>query len=270
MLTGSQISGAAKDLLHAELQRRQIGLLSRRHPGMTMDEAYAVQVSLAERKMRLGRKPIGWKIGLTSRVMQRALEIGTPDSGYLFDDMRFGNGARISLGRFIEPRVEAEIAFLMKAGVPSAATREEVLASTDTVAPALEILDTRILRRDPATARPRTLVDTIADNAANAGIVLGDERHPPGRFDLRWVGAIVSRNGEVEETGLGAAVLNDPVAAVLWLAKRLRRIGRCIEAGDVVLAGSFIRAIEAPPGSVFHADFGAFGSVRLSFEESRT
>jgi 2-oxo-hept-3-ene-1,7-dioate hydratase len=133
------------------------------------------------------------------------------------------------------------------------------------VAAALEILDTRILRSDPETGRPRTIVDTIADNAANAGFVLGAERHDPRDVDLRRVGAIVRRDGIVEETGLGAGVLDDPVTAVLWLARRMERYGQRVEAGHVILSGSFIRPVECPPGTQIEADFGAFGSVSVAF-----
>ena len=142
-------------------------------------------------------------------------------------------------------------------------TREDVLAATDYVTAALEILDTRILRADPTTVQPRRGFDTIADNAANAGIVMGNERHAPN--NLRWVGAIVSRNGTVEETGLGAGVLNDPVESVVWLARRMALYGNTIKAGQVILSGSFIRPIECPPGSEIHADFGAFGRGDLRF-----
>jgi 2-oxo-hept-3-ene-1,7-dioate hydratase len=232
---------------------------------MTLDDAYAVQGALVARKIAAGRKPIGWKIGLTSRAMQQALNITTPDSGVLLDDMLFADGATVPAGRFIQPRIEAEIAFIMEAPLAgSDITRDDVVVATGQVVPALEILDTRIQRVDPATGRARVITDTISDNAANAGIVLGRQRHTIDAFDLRWVGAIVKRDGVVEETGLGAGVLNDPVTGILWLIHRLARYGKGLAAGDIVLAGSFIRAIEAPPGSCFNADFGSFGSVGIS------
>jgi len=134
------------------------------------------------------------------------------------------------------------------------------------VAPALEILDTRIFRTDPVTNVHRTVFDTIADNAANGGIVLGTKRFDPTALDLGWIGAIVSRNGVVEETGLGAGVLGDPLASMAWLANRLAEHGDHIRAGEVVLSGAFIRAIEAPSGAEFAADFGALGVVTCSFE----
>jgi 2-oxo-hept-3-ene-1,7-dioate hydratase len=264
MLTPDQIAQAATDLLDAERSRAQIGLLSARHPGMTMDDAYAVQAALIAGKLAAGRRQIGWKIGLTSRAMQQQLGIGIPDSGVLLDDMHFADDAVIPAGRFIQPRAEAEIAFVMKAPLSGNVTRDDVLTATDHVAPALEILDTRIVRAD-AQGSTRGIADTISDNAANGGIVLGAARHAPDAFDMRRVGAIVMRDGVVEETGLGAGVLNDPVLGIVWLARRLAAYGQTIQAGQVILSGSFIRAIECPPKSAIHADFGEFGQVSCGF-----
>ena len=141
----------------------------------------------------------------------------------------------------------------------------DVVAATGSVVPALEILDTRIFRADPETGAQRVVFDTISDNAANAGVVLGDSRHAVDAFDLRWVGAITARNGEVEETGLGAGVLNDPVESMVWLVRRLAQYGDRLRAGDVVLSGSFIRPIEARNGDSFRADYGPFGAVHIDF-----
>lgn len=265
-LSAEQIGAAAEDLFAAEATGQQTGLLSLRFAGMTMDDAYAVQDALVQRKLAAGRTIVGWKIGLTSKAMQDALKIDIPDSGILFDNMLFDDGTTVPEGRFIQPRIEAEIAFVMKRPLSgSDITREAVLEATDHVAPSLEILDTRILRADPESGQARSIVDTIADNAANAGLVLGTQRHKPADMDLRWTGAIVARNGEVEETGLGAGVLDDPVSGIVWLVRRLAEYGQSVRAGDVVLSGSFIRPIEARPGDAFHADFGPFGSVSLSF-----
>ncbi|MEO0865279.1 MAG: 2-oxo-hepta-3-ene-1,7-dioic acid hydratase, partial [Pseudomonadota bacterium] len=211
-----------------------------------------------------GDPVIGWKIGLTSRAMQMALGIDIPDSGVLTRSMVFDDGTTVPSGRFIQPRVEAEIAFLMKSEIGGKdVTRKDVLSATDYAVPALEILDTRILRTDPTTGQSRKVFDTIADNAANAGIVLGGDMHEPD--NLRWVGAIVTRDGTVEETGLGAGVLNDPVESVVWLARRMADYGNRIRAGQVILSGSFIRPIECPPGTSIHADFGSFGQVSVDF-----
>ncbi|MCL4148036.1 UNVERIFIED_CONTAM: hypothetical protein GTU68_061318 [Idotea baltica] len=231
-----------------------------------MGDAYAIQNEIYRAKVAQGRKVVGWKIGLTSKAMQYALNIDTPDSGILFDDMMFDHGTTVPAGRFIQPRIEAEIAFVLKAPLGGAdVTREDVLAATDYVAPSIEILDTRILRVDAQTGESRKIFDTISDNAANAGIVLGPQRHAVDAFDLRWVGAITSRNGEVEETGLGAGVLNDPVESVVWLAQRMAQYGQSMERGQVVLSGSFIRPVECPSGTKIYADFGTFGDVEIAF-----
>lgn len=265
-MTPDDHATAAADLLRAEKIGTQIGLLTKRHPEMGMDDAYAVQSAIYRAKLAEGGKVIGWKIGLTSKAMQYALNIDIPDSGILFDDMAFAHGAMVPKGRFIQPRIEAEIAFVMKAPIGGAdVTRDEVLAATDYVAPSIEILDTRITRADAATGQTRKIYDTISDNAANAGVVLGVQKHAVDAFDLRWIGAITSRNGEVEETGLGAGVLNDPVESVVWLARRMAQYRQSIEPGQIILSGSFIRPVECPSGTQIHADFGPFGHVDIAF-----
>lgn len=267
MLNANEIAAAAKALDEAEKSRIQTGLLSLKHPEMTMDDAYAVQSAWVKQKIARGRRVIGWKIGLTSKAMQYALNIDIPDSGVLFDDMMFEDGATIPADRFIQPRIEAEIAFVMKAPLagPNVSVFD-VLNATDYITPALEILDTRILRADPETKKARTIVDTISDNAANAGIVIGGRAMRPQDVDMRWMGAIVSRNAEVEETGLGAGVLNHPARGVAWLARRLASYGDRIDAGQIVLAGSFIRPVEARHGDTIVADFGPQGTVSCFFE----
>jgi 2-oxo-hept-3-ene-1,7-dioate hydratase len=266
MMTPDEIEKAAESLDQAERSRRQIGLLSLKHPGIDMDDAYAIQAAWVQRKLAAGRSAIGWKIGLTSKAMQYALNIDIPDSGVLFDDMVFEDSATIPADRFIQPRVEAEIAFIMKAPLKGpGVTVTDVLNATDWVTPAIEILDTRIVRVDAETKKARTIFDTISDNAANAGIVTGGRAVRPDQVDMRWMGAIVSRNAEVEETGLGAGVLNQPARGVAWLANRLAQYGCGIEAGQIVLAGSFIRPIEARHGDTIVADFGPHGTISLHF-----
>lgn len=267
MLTRAEIEAAAAALDEAERGKHQMGLLSLRHPGMDMDDAYAIQNAWVKKKKADGRKVVGWKIGLTSKAMQYALNINIPDSGVLFDDMVFEDGATIASDRFIQPRIEAEIAFVLKKRLRGPnVTAFDVLEATAYVTPALEILDTRILRIDPETKKTRSVFDTISDNAANAGIVTGGRAMRPDDIDMRWMGAIVSRNGEVEETGLGAGVLNQPARSVAWLANRLAQYNDDgIEPGQIVLAGSFIRPIEARRGDTIAADFGPYGSVSLYF-----
>ncbi len=266
MLTAAEIAAAAGSLVQAEKNRVQTGLLSMAHPDMTMDDAYAVQAAYVALRHAEGRRTIGWKIGLTSKAMQYALNITTPDSGVLLDDMAFEDGATIPADRFIQPRIEAELAFVLKAPLQGpGVTVTDVLNATDYIIPALEILDTRILRVDPASGKTRTIVDTISDNAANAGIVTGGRAMRPDSFDPRWAGAIVMRNAEVEETGLGAGVLNQPARGIVWLANRLAQYGQRIEAGQIVLSGSFIRPVEARHGDTILADFGPLGTVGCFF-----
>jgi 2-oxo-hept-3-ene-1,7-dioate hydratase len=266
MLTEHDLASAVESLDQAEKSGVQTALLSLKHPAMTVDDAYAVQRAWVKKKIADGRKAIGWKIGLTSRAMQYALNIDIPDSGVLFDNMMFEDGASIPRGRFIQPRVEAEIAFVMKSALqgPNICVFV-VLNATDYVTPALEILDTRILRIDPETKKTRTIVDTISDNAANAGFVVGGRARHPDEVDMRWMGAIVSRNAEVEQTGLAAGVLNNPARGVAWLANRVAAYGDRIEVGQIVLAGSFIRPIEARNGDTIVADFGPQGTVACFF-----
>ncbi len=266
-MTPEQHTHAAQALLNAEQTGQQTGLLTLQHPDMTMDDAYAIQNEIYRAKLEAGRQVVGWKIGLTSKAMQSALNIDIPDSGILFDDMVFEHNACVPAGRFIQPRIEAEIAFVMKTALGGAdVTRDDVIAATDYVAPSIEILDTRIVRKDQQTGAIRKVFDTISDNAANAGVVLGAERHAVDAFDLRWVGAIVAHNHTVEETGLGAGVLNDPIQSMVWLAQRMAQYGQQIEPGQIVLSGSFIRPVECPSGSKIQADFGAFGNVNIAFE----
>lgn len=265
-MTPKDHAQAAADLLKAEETGTQIGLLTKQFPEMGMVDAYAIQNEIYAAKVVAGRSVVGWKIGLTSKAMQYALNIDIPDSGILFDDMVFAHGATVPQGRFIQPRIEAEIAFVMKSAIGGDdVTRDAIIAATDYVAPSIEILDTRIVRQDAKTGAVRKVFDTISDNAANAGVVLGPQKHNIDAFDLRWVGAIVSRNGDVEETGLGAGVLNDPIESVVWLARRMAGYGQSIEPGQVILSGSFIRPVECPAGTEISADFGDFGHVDISY-----
>lgn len=267
MLSQNELASAVEALDNAEKSRSQTALLSLQYPRMTLDDAYAIQAAWVKQKKAAGRQTIGWKIGLTSKAMQYALNIETPDSGVLLNDMLFDDGATIPATRFIQPRIEAELAFILKAPLkgPNVSVKE-VLNATEFVVPALEILDTRILRSDPASGKARTIMDTVSDNAANAGIILGSQFLRPENVDLRWMGAIVSRNAVVEETGLGAGVLNHPARGIAWLANRLAHYGDSIDAGQIVLAGSFIRPIEARHGDTIFADYGPHGSVSCFFE----
>ena len=265
-LSQDQIRSAAERLDHAEKTRTQIRQLSLEHPGITIDDAYAIQKTWIDIKVAQGRTIKGHKIGLTSKTMQSALNIDEPDSGILLDDMFFADGGLVPTDRFIATRIEAELAFVMKTRLAGpGCTMFDVLNATDFVVPALEILDTRVERVDPQTRSTRKIFDTIADNAANAGIVLGGRPIRPMDADLRWIGTLCYRNGQLEETGLAAGVLNHPATSVAWLANKIAPNGLALEAGQVVLAGSFIRPIETRKGDTIQADYGPYGSVSCYF-----
>jgi 2-oxo-hept-3-ene-1,7-dioate hydratase len=265
-LTTDDINHAAQRLHQAERSRTQIRQLSQEHPAISIDDAYAIQKAWIDIKVTEGRVIKGHKIGLTSRAMQSALNIDEPDSGVLLDDMFFADGGVVPADRFIATRVEAELAFIMKTRLAGPdCTLFDVLNATDFVMPALEILDTRIERVDRETKATRKIFDTIADNAANAGIVLGGRPLRPLDADLRWIGALCFKNGQLEETGLAAGVLNHPATAVAWLANKIAPHRLALEPGQVVLAGSFIRPIETRKGDTIQADYGPYGSVSCYF-----
>lgn len=257
----------AERLEEAERTRTPIRMVSLDHPGMTVEDSYRIQNAWKAMKLDAGRRIIGHKIGLTSRAMQSALGIDQPDSGFLLDDMLFPDGGTVPMRRFIGLRVEAELAFVLKSDLAGPRrTMFDVFNATDYVVPALELLDTRFYRVDPTTGKTRTVLDTISDNASNAGIVVGGRPFRPDAQDLRWVGAICAKNGAVEETGLAAGVLNHPATAVAWLADSLARQDEVLRAGQVVLSGSFIRPIEVGPGDTIHGDYGPFGTVSCHFD----
>jgi 2-oxo-hept-3-ene-1,7-dioate hydratase len=265
-LTQKDIRLAAERLNQAEKTRVQIRQLSLDHPAISIDDAYAIQKAWIDIKLAEGRVVRGHKIGLTSKAMQSALNIDEPDSGVLLDDMFFADGGLVPTERFIATRIEAELAFVMKQRLAGPnCTLFDVLNATDFVVPALEILDARIERIDPRTKSTRKIFDTIADNAANAGIVLGGRPLRPLDADLRWIGALCSRNGQLEETGLAAGVLNHPATGVAWLANKIAPHGLALEPGQVVLAGSFIRPIETRKGDTIVADYGPYGTVSCHF-----
>lgn len=267
-LDQSTLAQAAERLEEAERTRVACRQFSLDHPDMTIDDAYAIQHAWMQLKLRNGRTVKGHKIGLTSKAMQRAVNIAEPDYGTLLDDMFYRDGAVIPSARFLQLKIEAELAFVLARPLSGPdCTLFDVLDATAYVTPALEILDARIQRIDPETKRTRNVFDTISDNAANAALVLGGRPFKPAVIDadMRRIGAIVSRNGEVEETGLAAGVLNHPGYGVAWLANRLHRFGVTLQPGQVILAGSFIRPIEVGKGDTIVADYGEFGTVSCHF-----
>ena len=266
MLPQSTIAALARQLYEARKSRTQLGHFSKAHPGMTVEDGYAIQREWVRLEIADGRTVRGRKIGLTSRAMQQASQIDEPDYAPLMDDMFFEQGGDIPFDRFIAPRVEVELAFVL--GKPlkgPGITLFDVLAATEVVTPAVEIIDARIEQFDRETKAPRKVFDTISDFAANAAIITGGRPVRPMDVDLRWVGALLYKNGVIEESGLAAAVLNHPANGVAWLANKIARHDEQLNAGDIVLAGSFTRPVTALPGDSFHVDYGPLGGLAFRF-----
>ena len=259
MLSDADRHKAADILIAAEKARQQAVQLSKTWPDITIDDAYAISTEVAKRKIAGGAKLIGHKVGLTSKAMQRSSQINEPDYGHLLDYMMIADGARVAHENYCLPRVEIELAFILGKPLLGPGVRlPDVLRATEYVVPAIEIVDARL-------QDPRKIFDTVADNGAAAGIVIGGRPVGPLDVDLRWVGGIMYRNSEIEETGVAAGVLGHPALGVVWLANKLGAHGVALEAGQIVLAGSFTRVVFARKGDTLHADFGELGSIAVQF-----
>lgn len=266
MLPEKTLRQLARELYQARKTRTALRHFSARFPEMSIEDGYAIQRAWVQLELADGRSIKGRKIGLTSRAMQQASQITEPDYAPLMDDMFFAQGSDIPFNRFIAPRVEVELAFILAKPLKGPqVTLFDVLAATEYVTPAIEIIDARIEQFDRDTKAPRRVFDTISDFAANAGIVLGGRPVRPDAVDLRWVGAMLHKNGVIEETGLAAAVLNHPATGVAWLANKIAPYGEQLQAGDVVLAGSFTRPTTALAGDNFYVDYGLLGSIAFRF-----
>jgi 2-oxo-hept-3-ene-1,7-dioate hydratase len=236
------------------------------HPGITLDDAYAVQSAWVDMKCARGARIVGHKIGLTSKAMQSMSLVNEPDYGVLLDDTLYQDGVEIPAGTFLEPRVEIELAFLTRSELRGPhCTIYDVLNATEYVTPAIELLDTRIAKIDAVTKKPRTIIDSICDNAGYAALITGGRPFRPSDLDMRWVAGLCLRNGQIEETGVAAGVLGHPANAIAWLANKLAAHETVIKPGELLLSGSFIRIVPARPGDTFHADFGPLGSVSCHF-----
>ena len=255
MLSQDIIDAAARRLHEAEKARKAVRQISLDHPEITIPDAYAIQKAWVQMKLAEGQKVVGHKIGLTSRAMQMSSQINEPDFGTLLDEMVYKDAADIPCERFIDPMVEVELAFILK----------DRLSATDYVVPAVEIIDARCHRIDPESKRPRKVMDTISDNAANVGIILGGRPIKPLDVDLRWVAALLYKNGVIEETGVAAGVLNHPANGISWLAKKFAPHGVALEPGQIILAGSFTRPVKVAPGDTIHVDYGPLGNISARF-----
>lgn len=257
MLSEQECRLAAEQLLQAERDRKPMIQLSTTWPGITIEDAYAIQGLVAEAKIAAGAKLRGHKVGLTSKAMQASSQIDEPDYGVLMDDMFFDDGAAIAHERFLVPRVEMELGFVLgKALAGPGIGLLDVMNATDWVVPSIEIIDTRV-------RNPRKIFDNVADNAAAGAVVIGGRPVRPDELDLRWVAGLMYRNEVIEETGVAAGVLAHPAMGIAWLANKVGRFGTVLQPGHFTLSGSFIRPVQANKGDTLRADFGPLGSVSV-------
>ncbi|QCB96282.1 2-keto-4-pentenoate hydratase [Arthrobacter sp. PAMC25564] len=247
-------------LLAAHASRQPIAPLTETHPGLTLEQAYAVQEHQVEAWKRAGRTVVGYKVGLTSLAMQKQLGVDQPDFGRLLDDMVLDPSEPISLERFISPKIEPEISFVLKSDLRGPGlTLEDVRDAVDYAVTSLEIIDSRI-----ADWRI-TLADTIADNASSGALVLGSEHTRIDAQDLAATEVTLSLNGTVLGEGAGAAVLGHPLNGLLWVANTLGALGQTLEAGSVVMAGSVTAAVPIAPGDTVTASFSGLKTLEVRF-----
>ncbi|MFV0407783.1 MAG: 2-oxo-hept-4-ene-1,7-dioate hydratase [Propioniciclava sp.] len=260
MLPLETITQIADELDGADRDHTVIPRITARYPAAEVEDSYAIQRVWRDRQIDSGRRLVGRKIGLTSKAMQAATGITEPDYGVMFDDTVWDSGADIPFDRFSNVRIEVELAFLLKAPLAGPeCTVFDVLRATEYVVPALEILNSHL------ELEGRTIVDTIADNAAYGGMVLGGSPHTPEAVDLRWVSALLYRNATIEETGVAAGVLNHPATGVAWLANKLDQHGDRLEPGEIILAGSFTRPMWVERGDTVLCDYGPMGTIACRF-----
>jgi len=260
MLPPETLAALAAELAEADRTRGVVPRITARHPEATVEDSYAIQGLWRDEKLAAGHRIVGRKIGLTSRAMQSATGITEPDYGVMFDDTVWENGAEIPFDDFSNVRIEVELAFRLSAPLTGPhCSVFDVLRATEYVVPALEILNSHI------EMEGRTIVDTIADNAAYGGLVVGGNPTRPDAVDLRWIAALLYRNGTIEETGVAAGVLNHPATGVAWLANKLHQHGSRLEVGELVLAGSFTRPMWVSRGDSVLCDYGPMGTISCSF-----
>jgi len=256
MLTNETITQIADELAEADRTNAVIPRITARYPEATVEDSYAIQGLWRDKNLAAGRRLVGRKIGLTSYAMQAATGIDEPDYGVMFDDTVSPSGAEIDATRFSNVRIEVELAFVLKTRLAGPnCTLEDALAAIDYAVPALEVLNSHI------ELEGRTIVDTIADNAAYGAMVLGDVHKRPDEIDLRWVPGLLYRNGEIVETGVAAGVLDHPVTGVAWLANKFAQHGAWLEAGEIILAGSFTRPMWVAAGDEVRCDYGPMGQI---------
>ncbi|WP_068270995.1 2-keto-4-pentenoate hydratase [Aldersonia kunmingensis] len=261
MLSDDVRADLAERLAVAERDRVPIEPLTNHYADIDVVDAYEIQLLNIRQRLASGAKVVGHKVGLSSLAMQQMMGVDEPDYGHLLSDMVCTEEEPVDTARYCFPRVEVELGFILGADLPGEdCTEEDVIAGTVAIAPAIELIDSRI--QDWKIK----LADTISDNASSAGYVLGKQRVAPGDLDIKGIDAVLTRNGERIAEGRSDAVLGDPVIAVAWLARKVASFGVRLKAGDIVLPGSCTRAIDARPGDDFLAEFAGLGSVSLQFK----
>jgi len=259
-LSEEQIRQTAERLFEAEQQRKTLRPLTESFPHIEPDDAYRIQLALIEMKKARGAKIVGKKIGLTSKAMQKMLNVNQPDYGHILDGMMVEDGGHFPVRELIQPKIEPEIAFILDHDLKGPGiTALQVLAATRLVVPALEIIDSRI------EGWKIKLCDTIADNASSARVVLGSSPKRVDQVDLKLVGMVLEKNGEVIQTGADAAVLGHPATAVAWLANAVGEFGVTLKAGEVIMPGAISAASDVAAGDLFCASFGGLGMVSVRF-----
>ncbi|HWV48861.1 MAG TPA: 2-oxo-hepta-3-ene-1,7-dioic acid hydratase [Microbacterium sp.] len=259
-LSPATIESLAAELAEAERIHSVISRITARYPEATVEDSYAIQGVWRDSQVAAGRRLVGRKIGLTSKAMQQATGITEPDYGVMFDDTVWQNGSVIPFDVFSNVRIEVELAFVLKEPLEGPdCTLFDVLRATEYVTPALEVLNSHI------ELEGRTIVDTISDNAAYGGMVLGGIPMRPDQIDLRWVSTLLYRNETIEETGVAAGVLNHPATGVAWLANKFHQHGARLEAGEIILAGSYTRPMWVQRGDTVLADYGPMGTISCRF-----
>jgi len=250
----------AAELYEAETTGKSILPITSEYTNLSTQEAYSIQLENINRKRKEGHTVVGKKIGLTSKAMQQLLGVNEPDYGHLLDSMNVGNGEQLSFDQVMQPKVEGEIAFILKHELRGPnVTAMDVILATDYIVPALEIVDSRI--KDWKI----TLQDTIADNASSGFFVLGNQSTKLEEVDLEMVGMVLLKNDEVINTGVGTAALGNPIHCVAWLANRLADFDLSLKAGEVILSGALSAAVEAKEGDTFTAKFAHLGEVSVRF-----
>lgn len=260
MLDPSQIELIADELVQADIDRAVLPRLTSRFPGMEIEDSYAIQKVWSDRRIAKGARLVGHKIGLTSKVMQVATGISEPDYGVIHDDMVFESGSVLEFDRYSNVRIEVELAFVLKKPLTGPnVTIFDVLDATAYVVPALEVLNSHL------ELEGRTIVDTISDNAAMGAMVVGGRPIKVDEVDLRWVSALLYRNEGIEDSGVAGAILGHPAMGVAWLANKLAHHGQSLDAGEIILAGSFTKPMWVERGDTVHAEYSGLGAVTCRF-----